>query len=176
MHQSITPSPDHKQTVATSTNLLSPFRISCIKQQGYDKGFTDREISEHSIGNRFAYQMCTLLFATGLILTNTAILTVAAAIALSTVVLPRHPFDYLYNYVIRHWFNRPRLPYRTNQTKFACGIASVWLGTILYFFYTHQFVWGYITGGILLVVALLVSIFDFCIPSLVYNSLFRRKV
>ena len=85
-----------------------------------------------------------------------------------------HPFDYLYNYLIRHWLKRPRLPHRTAQGKFACGIASIWLAAIIYLFYNLQFVWGYVLGGILLIVALLVSIFDFCIPSAIYNKLFRK--
>jgi rhodanese-related sulfurtransferase len=160
---------------AESSSLISPVRISRIKEQGYDKGFTDEEISIHAVGNRFAYQMCMLLFATGLILTSVPILTVAAIIALLAVILPYHPFDYLYNYIVRYWINRPQLPHRTNQARFACGIASVWLGVIVYLFYNYHFVWGYILGGILLIIALLVSIADFCIPSLIYNKLFRKK-
>ena len=155
--------------------MISPVRISRIKAQGYDTGYTDEEISKHSIGNRFAYQMCTLLFLTGLILANMQILTAAAIIAFLTVVLPYHPFDYVYNYVIRHWLNRPMLPHRTNQAKFACGIASVWLSVIIYLFYNSLFVWGYMLGVLLLITALLVSITDVCIPSLIYNRLFRRR-
>lgn len=154
--------------------LISPVRISRIKVQGYDTGFTDEEISIHAVGNRFSYQLCTLLFTTGLVLTSIPVLTVAAIIALFTVILPYHPFDYLYNHVVRHWLNRPKLPHRTDQAKFACGIASVWLGVIIYLFRNSLFVWGYVLGGILFVIALLVSTVDFCIPSLIYNKLFRR--
>lgn len=155
-------------------HLISPVRISRIKEQGYDTCFTNEEISIHAIGNRFAYQMCTLLFTTGLILTSIPILTAAAIIALLTVILPYHPFDYLYNPIVRHWLNRPILPRRSNQAKFACGIASVWLGTIIYLFHNSLFIWGYVLGGVLFVIALLVSTIDFCIPSLIYNKLFRK--
>lgn len=155
--------------------LVSPTRIARIKSQGYDKGFDDEEISQHSVGNRFAYQMCTLLFATGLVLTNIPILTVAATIALLTVILPHHPFDYLYNLSVRHWLNRPKLPRRPAQAKFACGIAAIWLGVIIYLFYNSLFIWGYVLGGILFVIAALVSTIDFCIPSLIYNNIFRSS-
>lgn len=155
--------------------LISPERISRLKVQGYDTGFTDEEISEHAVGNRFAYQMCTVLFSTGLALTSIPVLAVGAIIAFSTVLLPYHPFDYVYNYVIRHWLKRPKLPRRTNQAKFACGIASLWLGIIIYLFYHSLFTWGYVLGGILLVIALLVSTIDFCIPSIIYNKLFRKR-
>ncbi|MCW9706021.1 DUF4395 domain-containing protein [Fodinibius salsisoli] len=154
--------------------LISPSRISRIKAQGYDTGFTDEEIFIHAVGNRFAYQLCTLLFVTGLVLTSIPILAVAATIALLTVILPYHPFDYLYNYGVRHWLDRPKLPRRTAQAKFACGIAAIWLGMIIYLFGASLMVWGYVMGGILLIIALLVSMVDFCIPSLVYNYLFRK--
>ena len=155
--------------------MISPVRISRIKVQGYDTGFSDEEISIHSVGNRFAYQMCTLLFTTGLVLTSIPVLTIAAIIAFFTVILPYHPFDYLYNHIVRHWLNRPKLPRRTKQAKFACGIASVWLALIIYLFHNSLFVWGYVLGGILFVIALLVSTVDFCIPSIIYNKLFRKR-
>jgi hypothetical protein len=155
--------------------MLSPTRICRIRVQGYGKGFTDEEISKHAVGNRFAYQMCVLLFFTGLVLTNIPLLIVAAVIALMTVFLPYHPFDYLYNYSIRHLLKRPKLPKRTAQVKFACGIAAVWLSIIIYLFYIEYFLWGYFLGGVLLIIALLVSTIDFCIPSLIYNKLFAKK-
>lgn len=82
----------------TSKNInnvsnLSAVRISRIKEQGYNTGYSDEEICQHAPGNRFAYQMCTLLFTTGLILTNIPILVVAAVIAAMTVLLPYHPFE-----------------------------------------------------------------------------------
>jgi hypothetical protein len=156
------------------TELISQARIRRIKCQGYDKNFNDEEISQHSIGNRFAYQLCTLLFASGLALTSVPILIIAASIAALAVFLPYHPFDYLYNSIIRRLFHRPKLPRRPAQTKFACGIASIWLGIIIYLFHLKLFLWGYILGGMLLTVALLVSTIDYCIPSIIYNSLFKK--
>jgi hypothetical protein len=155
--------------------LISPSRIARIKSQGYDTGFSDEEISQHAVGNRFAYQMCTLLFTTGIILINIPLLSIAAIIAFLAAILPYHPFDYLYNYGVRHWISRPRLTHRTPQAKFACGIAAIWLGIIIYLFYHNHFVWGYVLGGVLFLIAILVSTIDFCIPSLIYNRLFRRK-
>jgi hypothetical protein len=158
------------------TELISSARIHRIKCQGYDKNFSDEEISQHSLGNRFAYQLCTLLFGSGLLLGSIPVLVAAATIAALAVVLPYHPFDYLYNSVVRNWFHRPKLPKRTAQARFACGIASVWLSLIIFLFYLHLFTWGYILGGVLLSVALLVSTTDFCIPSVVYNFLFRKTI
>ncbi|WP_138429600.1 DUF4395 domain-containing protein [Fodinibius saliphilus] len=153
---------------------LSEARISRIKEQGYALGYSKDEICQHAVGNRFAYQMCTLLFTTGLILTNIPILAVAMLIAALTVFLPYHPFDYLYNHSLRHWLNRPKLPPRSAQAKFACGIASICLGVIIYLFYQSLYLWGYLLGGVLFVVAILVSTVDYCIPSKIYNALFQN--
>lgn len=152
---------------------LSAVRVSRIKEQGYSSGYSKEEICRHAVGNRFAYQMCTLLFTTGIILTNIPILAVAALIAALTVLLPYHPFDYLYNLSLRYLLNRPKLPPRSPQAKFACGMATICLGTIIYFFYEALFFWGYFLGGMLFVVAILVSTIDFCIPSKIYNALFQ---
>lgn len=154
---------------------ISQSRISCIKAQGYDMGFTDEEISIHAVGNRFAYQLCTLLFTTGLVLTSIPILLIAAVIAFMGIILPYHPFDYLYNYSVRYWLKRPKLPTRSAQARFACGIASTTLTVIVILFHASLFIWGYMLGGMLFVVAVLVSTTDICIPSIIYNSLFRRK-
>lgn len=154
--------------------LISPSRISRIKAQGYHTGFTDEEISKHAVGNRFAYQLCTLLFSCGLILTNIPILIVACGVAFFSVILPYNVFDYLYNFSLRYWLNRPKLPQRPDQSKFVCSIATFGLAVIIYLFHNSEFVWGYILGGIIFVVALLVSTTDICIGSIIYNYLFRR--
>lgn len=164
-----------KNNPRKKNELISQSRISCIKVQGYDTGFTDEDISIHSVGNRFAYQMCTLLFATGLVLTSIPILLIAAVIAFFGIILPYHPFDYLYNYGVRYLLNRPKLPRRTAQAKFACGIATTSLTAIIILFHASLFIWGYVVGGMLFVVATLVSITDICIPSIIFNFLFRRR-
>ncbi|MCH8012247.1 MAG: DUF4395 family protein [Candidatus Marinimicrobia bacterium] len=72
--------------------------------------------------------------------------------------------------------NKPKLPRRSKQLKFACIVATIWLATIIYLFYTDLAVAGYMSGGVLFSIAFLVSTTDFCIPSLVYNFLFKYKV
>jgi hypothetical protein len=111
----------------------------------------------------------------GLLLTNPWILTIIMTIAFFGVLLPYHPFDYLYNYGIRHIINKPPIPPRTNQVKFACGIASVWLFGIILLFHYGLYIEGYIAGAIIATIATLVATTDICIPSMIYNALFRRE-
>lgn len=144
-----------------------------LETQGYN-GFTDSELNDFIFGIRFAYYSCGSLVVLGLLLTNLEILVVAMIIAFFGALPPYHPFDYLYNYVIRHLIKKPKMPPRSNQGRFACGIATVWLGGVIYLFYVGLNVWGYIAGGILVSIATLVSTMDICIPSMIYNFLFKK--
>jgi hypothetical protein len=154
-----------------------PVSPSCRRRlhaQGY-QNYSDQQLGDFKIGIRFAYGLCTILFATGLFLTSPKVLMVAATVAFLGAFPPYHPFDYLYNYVVRHFIRKPKLPSRSNQGRFACGIASVWLTTIIFLIMGGNLMVANILGGLLLVVALLVTTTDICIPSMVYNFLFGSK-
>jgi hypothetical protein len=145
-----------------------------LEAQGYT-GLSDEQLTSYRFGIRFAYGACVALTAIGLLFTSIPILLLSLSVAFIAVLLPYHPFDYLYNFGLRHVMNRPKLPVRTNQGKFACGIASVWLGVIIYLFAYHQFLWGYVFGSVLLMVGTLVTTTDICIPSMIYNFLFSKQ-
>jgi hypothetical protein len=154
---------------------ISPTTRKRLEDQGY-VGFTDSQLDEFKFGIRFAYYLCALMFLTGLVLQDINILFGAMVVALLATIPPYHPFDYLYNHAIRHVLKKTKLPPRSNQGRFACGIASLWIGIIILLLKSGFDVWAYLAGGILLVVAGLVSMLDLCIPSIVYNYLFKRKV
>jgi hypothetical protein len=154
--------------------IISPIRKKRLESQGYN-GFTDSELNDFKFGIRFAYYLCGSLVVLGLLLSNIKILAIAMVIAFLGSLPPYHPFDYVYNYGIRHLMNKPKIPPRPNQGRFACGIATVWLAGTIYLFYIGLNIWGYIAGGILVSIATLVSTTDICIPSIIYNFLFKRK-
>lgn len=151
------------------------FRLKNIRTQGYLTQ-TDDEIQAHAPGNRFAYGLCLIIVVIGTVLGSVPLVSAMMVVAFFGVVLPNHPFDYIYNNGVRQMLNRPELPRRSKQLKFACSIATVWLGAIAYAFYSGAMVAGYILGGSLAVVAFLVAVFDFCIPSIIYNFLFKVEV
>ena len=66
------------------------------------RGYSDSELHNFKFGIRFAYYLCGSLVILGLLLTNLEILGAAMIIAFAGSFPPYHPFDYLYNYVIRH--------------------------------------------------------------------------
>ena len=154
-------------------SILSPTTKRRLIVQGYNC-YSDKELNDYKYGIRFAYYLCDSLMILGLLLTNLWILATIMTIAFFGALLPHHPFDYLYNYGIRHMINKPPIPPRTNQVKFACGIATVWLFGIILLFHFGLNIWGYIAGAIIASVATLVATTDICIPSMIYNALFNR--
>ena len=155
--------------------MLSKSRINRLKVQGYMK-YSDQEISTYAFGNRFAFVLCGSIVALGVALADIRVLAAMTIIALGGVLLPYHPFDYLYNAVVAKLLNKPQLPPRSVQLKFSCLVATVWLiGTIGLFYYGYTLA-GYIVGSLLLMVAFIVSSTDFCIPSTIYNFIFNIKI
>ena len=98
-----------------------------------------------------------------------------APIAALGAIFPVHPFDLIYNYGIRRFTHTQPLPKRGAPSRFACGLGTVWLIVTAWTFYTGATLTGYILGGALVVVGLLVSTIDFCIPSIIYSAIFVRQ-
>jgi uncharacterized protein (DUF2062 family) len=154
--------------------LLSQSRIHRIREQGYFQ-LSDQQISDLAFGNRFAFILCTSLLTIGIVLANIPILSVMLVIAALGFILPYHPFDYIYNYFLAKRIGKPLLPKRSDQLKFACTLATIFIATVIYTFLHEFMLLGYIVGAILLSIAITVSTSDFCLPSFIYNRLFLGK-
>jgi len=159
----------------TQQQLLSSTRINRIKVQGYSN-YSNTELSALAFGNRFAFILCSTILAIGITTANIPILIGMTIVAFFGIILYYHPFDYIYNHILRSILNKPKLPPRSKQLKFACLIATLWLIATIYLFYSDLFIAGYIVGGLLFAVAFIVSTTDFCIPSKIYNFIFKYEV
>ena len=158
-----------KNEIKLTTTRLNRFRV---------QGFTSQsncELNEMAFGIRFAYRACVSVLLVGVSLANIPLLSIMMVIAIGGAVLPNHPFDYVYNYVLSKWMKKPQLPARSAQLKFSCSIAALWIGATIYSFYSGNMLTGYLLGGTLIVVASLLSTIDLCIPSIIYNALFGKN-
>lgn len=156
------------------TKPLSPVRVSRIREQGYFSR-SEQELSEMAFGIRFAYRLCNLFVIIGVVTQNLWVLGAMATVAFMSIVLPYHPFDYIYNHLLSKPMNRLPIPPRSIQLKFACSLATSFILTTMYLFITGNTLAAYIVGGLLISVATLVGTIDYCIPSVIFNYLFRRK-
>jgi hypothetical protein len=139
------------------------------------QGFTDvgdDVLAEVGTWLRFATGLCALGILLGTIFASPAILWSFAPIAALGAIFPVHPFDLIYNYGIRHITKTRPLPKRGAPNRFACGLAAVGLIVTGLLFQTGMTTEGYVNGGLLFMVGLLVSTTDFCIPSFIYRSIF----
>ena len=152
----------------TTIKTLSNKRVSWIREQGYFS-YSDQQIRDLAFGNRFAYRLCTALLIPAVIFANIPLLVFLNIAAVLSIFLPNHPFDYIYNYMIRKWTNGPKLPPRSRQLKFACTLASCFIASTIYFMLTDRMLEGYLMGIQVIGVASLVSLVDICIPSKVFN-------
>ncbi len=160
--------------MTTNHQLLSTTRIKFLKAQGY-YNLSDAEISELVFGNRFAYIVCGSIVAIAVATAHIPTLIAMTIVAFLGIILPYHPFDYIYNHMLRSLLNKPKLPPRSKQLKFTCVIATLWLTATIYLFYADLAIAGYVLGGLLVAVAFIVSATDFCITSTIYNFIFKVK-
>jgi len=150
---------------------LTPYTHRLLDIQGFDS-VDANELAAVAPWLRLAFALCALLGGLGTVLASPALLVVLSLIATIAAASPIHPFDFIYNYGIRHFTGTGPLPRRGAPTRFGCGMGAVMvLITAWAFAAGHQFA-GYLLGGALTFVVLLVSTTDICIPSLIYRSIF----
>jgi len=146
-----------------------------LEIQGFT-GLDDACLTEAAPWLRFTPAVCAVLMGIGTGLASAPLLFALVPIALLGAVFPVHPFDIAYNYGLRRLTRTRPLPPNGVPRRFACGMAAVWLAGTASAFLGGADVAGYVLGGVLTSVAVLVSTTHFCIPSMVYRLLFRQPV
>jgi hypothetical protein len=71
--------------------------------------------------------------------------------------------------------NKPKVPKRSKQLKFACTIATAWIGVTIYLLYSGSIVSSTVLGVALVLTASSAAFLDFCVPSFIYNKFVNRK-
>jgi hypothetical protein len=144
-----------------------------IEAQGF-RGLDDAYLAEVGPWLRWSPALCAAWMAAATIGASPPALWTLAVIAGLGAVLPAHPFDFLYNGAARRLTGTRPLPRHGPQRRFACGMAAAWLAGTGLAFHEGAMVLGYALGASLTAVATLVAVTNFCLPSLVYNTLFER--
>ena len=155
-------------------SILSPIRLNRLRAQGFTCE-NEKTLNEMAFGIRFAYRACVAVLIVAIATKSIILFSVMLSLAFLGIVLPNHPFDYLYNYILRRWMKAPMVPARSKQLKFACIIATAILGAVVGLLYVGMITQGLIAAGILSAFALLPSTIDLCIPSLIYNGIFHNR-
>jgi len=154
--------------------ILSRTRLKRLRDQGYTCE-SQEQLSRMAFGIRFPYQLCVAVLLAAIAAQSILIFAAMLFIAFLGIVMPNHPFDYIYNYVLSGPMNKPIVPPRANQLKFACTIATCWLSMVLFLMISGNITAGLVLAGILVGIALLPATIDLCVPSLIYNLFFKNR-
>ncbi len=153
------------------TSALTETTRRRLDIQGFER-IEDGALARVAPWLRLAFGLCAVMAGVGTALASPTLLLLLVPIAALAAVFPVHPFDLIYNYGIRFMTGTPPLPRRGAPSRFACGLGAMWLVATTWVFQAGHPILGYVLGGLLTAVAVLVSTIDVCIPSLVYRSIF----
>lgn len=134
-----------------------------LASQGYC--LSDRERRGLWLGLRFSTGLCLALVVTGLALESPAMIFVLSGAGAIAGLTPRHPFDHLWNHVVRRLFDAPALPPTPVRRRHALKLASAWLlavGALLAAGVTTP---ALILGGLLVGACATVTATNLCLPS-----------
>lgn len=152
-------------------NAISETTRKRIEAQGY-VGLSDATLAEVGPWLRFAPAVCMTWVAIATAFASATVLWALMPFAALGAILTGHPFEVVYNHGIRHLLGKPRLPPARAPRRFACGVATVWLGFAGWAFYAGGTMLGYFLGGSLAIAAAVPAFTDFCIPSFFYGLMF----
>ncbi len=154
-------------------NRLSATTRHRLDIQGFEC-VSDQRLAEVAPWHRMAFALCAALAAIGTITASSLVLGTLAVIAALAALFPVHPFDLIYNYGIRHVTGTRPLPKRGIPSRAACGGGAIWLIGMIWSFQSGYQMTGYILGGLLVSMALLVSTTDICISSMIHRTIFGK--
>jgi hypothetical protein len=156
-----------------TTRTVSPVTRRRLEAQGF-VGLDDAALAEVGPWLRLAPALCSAWAAVGTALGSPGVIWALMPFAALGTVVRGHPFDVIYNHGIRHLLGTRRLPPYNAPRRFACAVATVWLGATGWAFYAGATLLGYVLGAALAVAALVPTLTNFCIPSFFYGLLFRK--
>jgi hypothetical protein len=148
---------------------------SCLTMQGYGS-LSDGERRSLWLGLRFSPVLCLTGIALGTALASPVLLlAMAVTAAVGGFVTAKHPFDYVYDAVLRPLLGGPSVPPSPAPRRFACQMATPWIAAIAIAFWVGVPTVARVLAVPLLVVATANTITNWCLPSLIYGLLHRRS-
>jgi uncharacterized protein DUF4395 len=154
---------------------FSSWSRGCLTMQGYGS-LSDSERRSLWLGLRFSPILCLTGIALGTALASPALLLAMALTAgVGGFLTAKHPFDYVYDAVLRPLLGGPSVPPSPAPRRFACQMATPWITAIAVAFWAGASTVAWVLAMPLLMVAAANTITNWCLPSLIYGLLHRRQ-
>jgi hypothetical protein len=147
---------------------------ACLTMQGYG-ALGDGDRRRLWLGLRFAPALCLTGIALGTALASPPLLFVmAGSAALGGFVLPKHPFDYLYDAALRPLLGGPEVPPSPPPRRFACQLATPWILAIAIALLAGAATVAWVLAAPLLAAGAVVATTNWCMPSFIYGVVHSR--
>lgn len=134
-----------------------------LTTQGYC--LTNEQRRELALGLRFSTGLCLGLVIVALILQSAPFVLALSAIGAVAGFSARHPFDLLWNGVVRHLAGAPPLPPNPTRRRHAFKVATVWLLVVGGLLAAGATTVALVLGGLLVTACSIVTVTNLCLPS-----------
>ena len=102
---------------------MTGFRRRCLVQEGFGR-LDDAELTRLDLPLRFTPALCLALTAVAIATRSAAVLGVLAVSAATAAATRRHPFDFVWEHVVRPAVGGPHLPKAPCPRRFAFVMAT----------------------------------------------------
>jgi hypothetical protein len=135
-----------------------------LEVQGF-LGLTDNELKEIGPWMRFTPILNLTLTATATALSSIQLLVGLTILMALGAIMPIHPFDALYNYLVRRITGTRPLPKSGMRRRIIFGVGAIWLLLTTDAFLSGMLVAGYVLGGLMAILIAPLAIVHFCVLS-----------
>ncbi len=142
---------------------LAAWTRSNLTTQGYC--LNDAERRKLWLALRFSTGLCLMLVVIALALRSPAIVFALSAVGVIAGFAARHPFDHVWNNVVRHLVGGPPLPPNPARRRHAFKLATIWLLAVGALLSAGAATAALVLGGMLVVACGTVTATNLCLPS-----------
>jgi rhodanese-related sulfurtransferase len=142
------------------------------------QGFSDLSVQERraiSFGLRLTTGACMTTILIGLWLGSPILYFVLAGIAAVGALTPRHPFDFVWQWGVRHLVGGSTLPPNPRERRLPFAMAAPWLLSIGLSFAAGLDLLAYALGVAMAVSCAIVTFTHLCLPGAMLAVLARRR-
>jgi Domain of unknown function (DUF4395) len=157
------PVPDSIRPRDMNRDRLGAWARGNLTTQGYC--LSDDERRRLAFGLRFSTATCLLLVVTALVLRSPPMIFALSGVGLVAGASARHPFDLVWNHMVRHLAAGPPLPPNPTRRRHAFKVATVWLLAVGTLLAAGASTIALILGGLLVAACATVTVTNFCVPS-----------
>ena len=102
---------------------MTRFRRQCLVQEGFGR-LGDAELARLDLPLRFTPALCLGLAALGVVTRGAVVFGLLAALAATAAATRRHPFDFVWEYLVRPAVDGPELPKAPCPRRLAFVMAT----------------------------------------------------